>query len=226
MQAEILGGCNLDNLRAYSLQHITRLKNLLLLIMSNHWSKLPILVAIDFETSGYTNHHACAIGLCRIEYGKIIYSKSWLIKPPSKRVYFSNIHNLTWEILKDQPSFFTLWPKIAPIFKGANGCLAHNANFDRNVLIGCCNYANIIPPKLPFFCTLKGVRKILNLQKNSLDAVCEYFNIPLNHHEAQSDAYACANIFLHLCHLGAEPADLLLEIKQKKAPNANSNSRV
>ena len=60
-------------------------------------------VALDFETSGYAAHSACAVGLCRIEDGVVTDSFYSLIRPPSSRVLFTHVHGLTWPMLKDAP---------------------------------------------------------------------------------------------------------------------------
>ena len=52
-------------------------------------------VALDFETSGYAAHSACAVGLCRIEDGVVTDSFYSLIRPPSSRVLFTHVHGLT-----------------------------------------------------------------------------------------------------------------------------------
>ena len=68
-------------------------------------------VALDFETSGYAAHSACAVGLCRIEDGVVTDSFYSLIRPPSSRVLFTHVHGLTWPMLKDAPTFTELWPQ-------------------------------------------------------------------------------------------------------------------
>ena len=62
-------------------------------------------VAIDFETSGNAAHSACAVGLARIEAGHVVDRLYSLIRPPSSRVMFTEIHGLTWPMLKDAPTF-------------------------------------------------------------------------------------------------------------------------
>lgn len=41
-------------------------------------------------------------------------------------------------------------------------------------------------------------KEYLSLENYQLSTVCENLKIPLNHHEALSDAYACANVFCFL----------------------------
>ena len=75
-------------------------------------------VALDFETSGYAAHSACAVGLCRIEGGVVTDRFYSLIRPPSSRVLFTHVHGLTWPLLKDAPTFTELWPQLAAFMEG------------------------------------------------------------------------------------------------------------
>ena len=116
-------------------------------------------VALDFETSGYAAHSACAVGLCRIEGGVVTDRFYSLIRPPSSRVLFTHVHGLTWPLLKDAPTFTELWPQLAAFMEGAQALLAHNAGFDRRVLHASCQALGLVQPQLPFLCTLKGARR-------------------------------------------------------------------
>ena len=151
-------------------------------------------VALDFETSGYAAHSACAVGLCRIEDGVVTDSFYSLIRPPSSRVLFTHVHGLTWPMLKDAPTFTELWPQLVAFMEGSHALLAHNAGFDRRVLHASCQALELVQPQLPFLCTLKGARRSLPLASRALDSVCDYFGIPLDHHHAGSDARACAGL--------------------------------
>ena len=167
-------------------------------------------VAIDFETSGYAAHSACAVGLCRIEDGVVTDSFYSLIRPPSSRVLFTHVHGLTWPILKDAPTFTELWPQLVAFMEGSHALLAHNAGFDRRVLHASCQALELVQPQLPFLCTLKGARRSLPLASRALDSVCGYFGIPLDHHHAGSDARACAEIYLRLRGLGVTDGQMKL----------------
>lgn len=161
-----------------------------------------IRVAIDFETSGRAPHMACALGLARIEGGRVSHCFYSLIRPPSPRVLFTEIHGLTWAMLKDAPAFPEVWQEALPLLAGADYLLAHNASFDRRVLSAACAHSGLDVPALPFLCTLKGARSSLPLPSKKLDAVCDYFGIDLTHHHAGSDARACAEIYLRLVAQG------------------------
>lgn len=167
-------------------------------------------VALDFETSGYAAHSACAVGLCRIEDGVVTDSFYSLIRPPSSRVLFTHVHGLTWPMLKDAPTFTELWPQLVAFMEGSHALLAHNAGFDRRVLHASCQALELVQPQLPFLCTLKGARRSLPLASRALDSVCGYFGIPLDHHHAGSDVRACAEIYLRLRGLGVTDGQMKL----------------
>lgn len=170
-----------------------------------------VFVALDFETSGYYPASACAIGLTRVENLEIRDSYYSLIKPLSSAIKFTHIHGLTWADLKDQRNFPAVWPEIREFIGGADFLVAHNAPFDRNVLHNCCDFFHIERPRQDFLCTLKGARRKFPLKRKSLNTVCEFLDIPLHHHRADSDARACAHIAIHLFREGAAIDDMLLQ---------------
>lgn len=180
-------------------------------------------VAIDFETSAFRGACACAIGLARMENLRVVDTWYALIRPPSSRIYFSDIHGLTWKELKDQPAFAELWPEISAFMAGASYLIAHNAPFDRKVLAACCEANDLPMPDLPFLCTLRGARKRLKLPRYSLDIVCEHLGINLNHHHAGSDALACGLVHARLIGLGLEDRDMLPG--RPRSPRASQQER-
>ena len=167
-------------------------------------------VAIDIETSGFAAHSACAVGLARIEDGHVVDRLYSLIRPPSSRIMFTEIHGLTWPMLKDAPTFAEIWPQMEAFMNGADALLAHNASFDRRVLQACCREAGAETPRYHFLCTLKGARRSLPLPSKKLNHVCEHFGIALDHHNAESDAAACAEVYLRLRALGVTDGQMRL----------------
>lgn len=172
---------------------------------------MAVSIAIDFETSGYASHFACAVGMAKLEDCEIVDTYYRLIRPPSSRVYFTNIHGLRWADLKDAPTFAELWDEMLGFIGEADFFIAHNAPFDRKILRGCCEAFCGPAPAQAFLCTLKGSRKILPLKSRSLDSVCSYFGIELEHHHALSDAAACAQIYKRLIGMGLANADMVLK---------------
>lgn len=153
-------------------------------------------VAIDFETADFGRDSACAVALVRVEGNEIVARTHALIRPPRARFQFTYIHGITWEQVKHQPTFGEIWPEMEAFLSGADYFVAHNAMFDRGVLEACCAKAGLTMPPLPFHCTVKLARQVWRLPSNKLNLVCEHLNIPLQHHDALSDAEACAQIVL------------------------------
>jgi DNA polymerase III subunit epsilon len=153
-------------------------------------------VAIDFETADYEADSACAIGLVRVESRQIVARETILIRPPRSHIVFTYIHGITWSMLAEAPAFGDVWPKIAPMLDGVSHLAAHNASFDRRVLAACCAAAGLPAPELPFLCTVQLARKQWGCRPANLPSVCRHLGIRLNHHEAGSDAEACARIVL------------------------------
>lgn len=172
---------------------------------------MACVVALDFETADKYADSACALGMSRVEDGKVTANWYRLIRPPRPKVYFTEIHGLTWEMLKDQPTFAELWPDIHGFLAGAGLLVAHNASFDRRVLLGCCRAFGLEAPSLPFACTVKGSRLKLHLPHHRLNDVCEYLGLELDHHNAASDALAAAKIYLYLRSRGMTDDEMMLK---------------
>jgi len=159
-------------------------------------SSSDIFVAIDFETADNGRDSACAVALVRVEGDRIVDRQTRLIRPPRQRFSFTYIHGITWEMVANQPHFGELWPQLAVTLDGASFLAAHNAPFDASVLRACCNAARLPFPDLPFECTVKLARRTWGIYPTNLPAVCARLNIPLRHHDAASDADACARIMI------------------------------
>lgn len=153
-------------------------------------------IAIDFETANNRRDSACAIGLARVSKGRIVAEAHHLIRPPSKEFWYTHIHGLTWKDVAEAPDFAGIWPQIADLFDGVDFISAHNAGFDRGVLYGCCETYGIRPPRLPFLCTVELTRSLWQVRPTKLPDVCRYLSIPLDHHKADSDSRACAEIVI------------------------------
>lgn len=157
--------------------------------------------AIDFETAHGKRWSICQVGLVRVENGVTKDQISILVKPPNNFYWdnFIDIHGITPEMTADAQIFSSVWKRLEPFIKDQN-IVAHNGfSFDFHCLNQTLEYYNIIPPKYTGHCTYK-------LFGDNLASLCRKHSIPLNHHDALSDANACAELYkLHLnindpCH--------------------------
>ncbi|MEK6564626.1 MAG: 3'-5' exonuclease [Candidatus Omnitrophota bacterium] len=152
--------------------------------------------AIDFETADYGRDSACAVSVVIVEKSKITKKTSVLIRPPRRDFVFSYLHGITWPDVAAKPDFGELWPEINSLLKRVEFIAAHNASFDRGVLRACCAMAGVSAPDIRYLCTVKLARHLWGLYPTKLPDVSRHLGITLNHHNAQSDAMACAKIVL------------------------------
>ncbi len=155
-------------------------------------------VAIDFETADHGADSACAVGLVRVEALKVVHREAVLIRPPRQRILFTHVHRITWDMVKDLPQFAEVWPRLVPLLDGASHLVAHNAPFDRRVLTACCDAAGLAVPKPTSPSTSMKIELVgaPGRMRNDLPTVCRRLGIGLIHHDAASDAEACARILI------------------------------
>lgn len=171
-------------------------------------------VSIDFETAD--KYIPCSLGLTVVENSQVVCTKNWLIKPicfPYFHFYAQRIHGIHKEDVENQPEFNALWQEISPFLENKI-ILAHNASFDINVLRKTLLHYGLSKPNSKYLCTYQLARVVWNQsEKFSLDFLCNQEHISLNHHKAESDAEACARLFLRQAEiLGVEN---FTQLKQK-----------
>ncbi len=161
---------------------------------------MKTFTAIDFETATAKRNSACAVGIITVENGKIIDEFYTLIQPPYNEYNWRNInvHGITEVDTLNAPFFNEIYPEIKNRLFGRK-IVAHNESFDRSVLrrtmesYGLNYYDLNIEEK--WNCTLK-IYRAKGYIPARLDICCKIQGIELNHHEALSDARACAMLYL------------------------------
>jgi DNA polymerase III subunit epsilon len=157
--------------------------------------------AIDFETA--ISHHICAVGIVIVENRVVVEEFSALIQPPNNYYnwYTTKVHGITAATTKNAPTFIDIYPEIKKRLQNRT-VVAHNESFDRNTLLKTMrdfgiDYSDLnIPNK--WECTMRYCRKIDKYPSAKLNVCCEIEGIPLNHHDALSDAKACAELYLRV----------------------------
>ena len=152
--------------------------------------------AIDFETASNARDSACAVGVVIVERGRIVERLYELIRPPSRQFLFTHIHGLSWDDVKGAQRFDVVWTRLARELAGVAFLAAHNAPFDKGVLNACCETYDLAAPAQPFVCTVRLARAQWDIRPTRLPDVCGYLGIELRHHQADSDAEACARIVM------------------------------
>jgi DNA polymerase-3 subunit epsilon len=158
-------------------------------------------VALDFETANRDWTSICAVGLAFVAGGRIVANPSWLVRPPEP-VFdpgFVRIHGITADQVADAPEFGDLWPVLAPYMEGRI-IVAHNAEFDVNVLIRSLDRYRIPRPSAEYSCTkIIAQHTWPGLKRYGLAALAERHGIVFRHHDAGEDASVCAQVAIRAC---------------------------
>ena len=156
--------------------------------------------AIDFETATGYPYSACAVGIITVEHGFITESWHSLIQPPDNTYWKDNVrvHGISPYDTLYEPDFFEIYPEIRKRLYGKT-IVAHNESFDRRVLSHSMQFYGLDYVDLniadKWECTLHIYRK-KGFRPAGLKACCYQLGIELNHHNAMSDALACATLYL------------------------------
>lgn len=170
--------------------------------------------AIDFETGNAYYTSACSIGVSVFEHNEPVRQYVRLIQPPesvgSFHWYNVKIHGIRRSMLTGEPAFDALWPALQRDIDGRT-LACHNAMFDTAVLRKCLEFYGLPLPHCRYICTVKVAQKLWpELENHKLDTVSTALHIPLNHHEAGSDAHACGLILRQaLLETGCESVEAL-----------------
>jgi DNA polymerase-3 subunit epsilon len=149
--------------------------------------------AVDVETAQGPRHSICQIGIVTVVNGEIIKRVSQLVQPPGNIYSYWNtqIHGIHPETTTNSPLFPDVWNSLKTLFDGQL-LVAHNAAFDSDCLKKALHYYKMEIPEFTFDCTYKRSGLKLNL-------LCQKLNIDLlNHHDALSDAEACAKAYIKI----------------------------
>lgn len=155
-------------------------------------------ITIDFETATAQRDSPCEIGLTFVKGGKIVETKSWLIKPRYEEFDFFNIliHGITPFHVANEPEFDKIWSEVGPMLEN-QFLIAHNAGFDISVLRRTLEYYQLPFPNLNYSCSYIFSKKVWEgLPSYDLKTLCKLHNIKLNHHRAAADSKATAELAL------------------------------
>lgn len=162
-------------------------------------------VAFDVETPNYANDRMSAIGITVIEDGVLTDSFYSLVNPETHFDAFNTrLTGISARTVQSAPTFPQVWEQIGPML--SSGLLtAHNAVFDLGVLKRClAAYGMDWKPYVRYVCTVQMGRRLLPGMRHNLDVLCGYYGIALDHHQAESDSRACAEILLRYLDAGAD----------------------
>lgn len=147
--------------------------------------------AIDFETATAKRWSVCQVGLIRVEKNKIVNKISMLIQPPDNAYTLINtsFHGITPAHTQKMPTFNKIWKDIRPFIVNQH-VVAHNGfSMDFHCIDQSLDFYQLAKPNYNKYCTYKIFGK-------RLPELCKDHGIKLKHHDALSDATACAKLFM------------------------------
>ena len=162
-------------------------------------------VAIDIETADHCPASICQVAIISFEKDSISDYFETLINPLGSSWAHSRIHKITEEQVTKSPTFIEVEPIIRKYLNKRN-VVAHNAAFERNCFNNACESFDLPLFDCEWVDSVKLARIAWPNIKNkkgkishTLDSVCDFLEIELDHHDAFSDALAAAKIAMMAC---------------------------
>lgn len=161
---------------------------------------MTTFTAIDFELANADYNSVCAVGIINVVEGHVVNEFYSLVRPPDNRYMWqaTRVHGIKAKDTKSAPTFKELFEDVKPLLQRQQ-MVAHNELFDRSVLQKTMRYYKLdyqqllLPRK--WQCTV-DIYKKEGFIKTRLNTCCSIMGIELDHHDALSDARACALLYL------------------------------
>lgn len=150
-------------------------------------------VFIDVETATRSNDSVCAIGMIVVSSG--VAKSQYSLINPGIHITNTSIHGISDEDVIDAPTLGNYWRDFFNNIDSNCIILGHNVSFDISVLQKDLERYNIDFSPARFIDTMSVAKDVyygFDTQKGDLklDTLCTRLNIPLNHHNAESDIAA------------------------------------
>jgi len=160
-------------------------------------------VVVDTETTGGrhgSGDRITEIAAVVVRDGMIVEVFETLVNPERSIPYFvSQLTNITWDMVKDKPTFDRVAPEVMRVLEG-NVFVAHNMMFDWRFVTSELSRSTGRKLQGRRLCTVKMARKVLpQLSRRSLDHVARYYGVEIHgRHRAGGDALATAKCMLRM----------------------------
>ncbi len=164
---------------------------------------------VDVETTGTraaNGDRITEIAIAHVHDGAVCEVYTQLVNPerpiPS---YITNLTQITWEMVRDQPVFRHIAPNVSSRLAG-HIFAAHNAAFDWRFVseeLARTTGQQLAGPRL---CTVRLARVLLpQLSRRSLDHVTHYFGVEIGaRHRAAGDAVATAEVLIRMLRIAED----------------------
>lgn len=191
---------------------------------------MPEFLALDVETANADYSSICQIGIVHFLNGKIQSEWSTLVNP---NTYFDpynvGIHGIDASLVENAPTFASIYPELRRRMTGQ--IILHHGHFDRTAFYRVYEESELEEIDARWLNNQRVVRRVWNEFSQSgygLANLATYFGLPLDHHNAVSDAKVAGQIFLTAqAKTGTSSEDWLTNINARISPiTASANIAV
>ena len=193
---------------------------------------------VDVETTGTQaagGDRITEIAIVHVRRGEVGDVFSQLVNPGRPiPPYITALTQISWEMVRDQPSFRHVAPQVMERLTGAV-FVAHNAAFDWRFVSEELRRGVGHELSGPRLCTVRLAKRLLpDLPRRSLDHLTRYFNIEIEaRHRAAGDAVATARALCRMLQLAdreglrtwADLDELLAPQSNRRRPTARDRRR-
>jgi len=160
-------------------------------------------IVLDTETTGLSprdGHRIIEIAAIEMEGRKVSRRHFHHYVDPEREVDedAARVHGFTWDMLRGRAKFADIASSFLEFIEGAE-LMAHNAPFDMSFINNELRLLGLPPLENPVVDTLKIARDMHPGKKNSLDALCNRYEIDNKHrtlHGALLDTELLAEVYL------------------------------
>ncbi len=150
-------------------------------------------VAMDFEYLYLARYDTpCAVGLVKVINNVVVEKFYSLIYQPDMAGVLAPNNGIVPGMLVDAPRYEEVYRRMVD-FIGNYPIVAHNAGTEHKILD-----VTPYPTELKCLANSQFINTDALSGHRSLETLCKEYDIPLNHHNALSDAEACAEVYLRL----------------------------
>lgn len=176
-------------------------------------------VAFDVETANDKRNSICSVGLVKFKNKEIIESYYSLVNPQDYFDPFNvSIHGITQKNVEDSPTFPEIKESIINFIDDLP-VVAHFAQFDMGALKDAYDKYSLDYDNIRYMCSYFLAKATMPKQLSyKLNYLAKHIGVPLQHHNALSDAEASGKIINYLIDLSGHKDldDFLSELRYKQ----------
>lgn len=151
-------------------------------------------IALDFETANTERNSACALGIAAFRGKELVHNSAILINPCTDEWTFYDIHGIRPRDVVDAPLFSDIFTQLYPLLCKTY-VIAHNVAFDSEVFFESSGGKGDSRSGLIWADSKDGIPTWAKGRYWKLDLIAEKLGLPLDHHNAGSDAKVAGQIW-------------------------------